>query len=77
MQYASTSKRSLPLKRMPTGCSKIAALWCGLRVSVDSWSGKSGREAGVVAADENDDGDEEVVVGALGVAVSVMACAVG
>src|SRR3978361_2027300 len=46
MQYSSTSLRSLPLKRMPTSCSKMAATWYGLRGSTDRWSGKGGGSGG-------------------------------
>src|SRR5689334_6654078 len=42
MQYSSTSVRSLPLKRMPTGCLKTSASWKGLRGSIDRWSGRGG-----------------------------------
>src|SRR3982750_4066077 len=48
MQYSSTSCRSLPLKRMPTSCSKTAATWCGLRGSTDRRSGSGGLSVGVV-----------------------------
>jgi hypothetical protein len=43
MQYSSTSKRSLSFKRMPMACSNTAAMWCGLRGSVDKRSGSAGR----------------------------------
>ena len=41
-QYSATSWRCLPLKRMPMSRWNTAASWCGLRGSVDKWSGSWG-----------------------------------
>jgi hypothetical protein len=42
--------RSLSLKRMPMSCSKMALTKCGLRSSVERWSGSAGRSAVLVSS---------------------------
>ena len=44
MQYSSTLVCSLPFKRMPTACSKMASTWCGLVGLHDRRSGRAGNE---------------------------------